>query len=157
MVPLALLPRLICKSYKTMFNPSDLDRVRYLHKLHPEHDFRKDRDSGGVDYLKRTLSMTHGVKRKSLLLHRRNDPRSGSRTDMATGLRTVNTGFDFSMEENGVALRRLQSNLSGMNEPVGGHKRRRSILRTIGKTIRRKKVPSTVVEEPEGALPPTKS
>ncbi|KAI0086431.1 phospholipid-translocating ATPase [Irpex rosettiformis] len=154
MIPLALLPRLVCKSYKMMFNPSDLDRVRYLHKLHPEHDFRQDRASGGVDYLKRTLSMTHGIKRKSLLAHKKNDIRTGSRTDMATGTRQTNTGFDFSMEENGVALKRLQSNLSGVNQPAGGHKRRRSILHTIGKTIRRKKVPSTVVEEPEAPFNP---
>ncbi|KAI0683336.1 phospholipid-translocating P-type ATPase, partial [Cytidiella melzeri] len=139
-IPLALLPRIACKSYKSMFHPSDLDRVRYLHKIDPDHDFRHDRDSGGVDYLKRVISMTHGVRRKSLLAPKQAGPRTGSRTDMATGMRTTNTGYDFSMEENGVALRRLQSNLSGINQPgVGGHKRRRSLLHSIGKTIRRKK------------------
>lgn len=147
-VPIALLPRLASKVYKFMFNPSDIDRVRYLHKLDPDHDFRQDRDVGGVDYLKRAVSTTHGVRRKSLLAHKQSTLRTGSRTDMATGLRSTNTGFDFSMEENGVALRRLQSNLSGVNQP-GVHKRRRSLLQSISRTIRRKKAPSTVVEEPE--------
>jgi phospholipid-translocating ATPase len=135
------------KAYKFVFNPSDLDRVRYLYKLHPEHDFRKDREAGGVQYIKRAVSTSRGVKRKSIITH--GGPRSASRTDMSTGLRSRGTGFDFSMEENGVALRRLQSNLSGANQPAGQHKRRRSILQSISRTIRRKKVPSTVPEESE--------
>jgi phospholipid-translocating ATPase len=40
------------------------------------------------------------------------DNRSASRTDMSTGLRSVHRGFNFAMEENGVAMRRMQSNLS---------------------------------------------
>lgn len=148
-VPLALLPRMIAKAYKFMFHPSDMDTVRYLHKLDPSHDFTRDREHGGVGYLKRAVSTTHGVRRMSLLQRKNSNLRTGSRTDMATGLRTTNTGFDFSMEENGVALRRLQSNLSGINQPTQTHKRRRSILHSIGRTIRRKKVPSTVSEESE--------
>lgn len=134
---------MIAKAYKFIFNPSDIDRVRYLHKLNPEHDFTRDREQGGVEYIKRSVSTSRGVRRKSLI-HR--GPRMGSRTDMATGTRTQNTGFDFSMEENGVALRRLQSNLSGMTQPPQ-HKRRRSLLQSISRTIRRKKAPSTVPEE----------
>jgi phospholipid-translocating ATPase len=41
-----------------------------------------------------------------------NEGRSGSRTDMSTGQRSIHRGFDFSTEENGVAIRRMQTNLS---------------------------------------------
>lgn len=148
-VPLALVPHIALKAYRFIFHPTDIETVRYLHKIDPGHDFGRDRENGGVDYLKRNVSMTRGVRRKSILQGAKSNPRMGSRTDMATGLRTTtNTGFDFSMEENGVALRRLQSNLSGV-QPAVHHKRRRSLLHSIGRTIRRKKVPSTVTEETE--------
>ncbi|GJE96419.1 phospholipid-translocating P-type ATPase [Phanerochaete sordida] len=147
MVPLALLPRVAAKAYKFIFYPSDIDRVRYLHKIDPQHDFSKDREQGGIAYIKRSVSTSRGVKRRSII-HRGPRAAMGSRTDMATGMRSHNTGFDFSMEENGVALRRLQSNLSGMQQPEQQHKRRRSLLSSLSRTIRRKKVPSTVAEEP---------
>lgn len=41
-----------------------------------------------------------------------NEGRSGSRTDMSTGQRSIHRGFNFSTEENGVAIRRMQTNLS---------------------------------------------
>ena len=144
MVPLALLPRLLFKAYKFSFNPSDIDRVRYLHKIQPDHDFRRDREAGGIAYIKRAVSTSRGVKRKSII---HQGPPQGSRIDLATGVRTRGTGYDFSMEEPGVALRRLQSNLSSTNLPASQHRRRKSILTSISRTIRRKKVPPTVPEE----------
>lgn len=36
----------------------------------------------------------------------------GSRTDMATGVQSVHRGFDFSQEEGGIAIQRIQTNLS---------------------------------------------
>ena len=150
-IPLALVPRLSLKAYKFMFYPSDMDRVRYLHKLYPDHDFAADRQFGGVSYLKNAVDTTRGVRRMSLI--RRSLPRThtGSRTDMSTGVRTAGpgTGFDFSMEENGPALRRLQSNLSGVSQPAQRNKRRRSLLRSLGRSVRRKKVPTTLPEEEE--------
>lgn len=148
-IPLALLPRFGAKAYRFIFNPSDIDRVRYLHKLDTDHDFSRDRQHGGISYLRRAVSTSRGVRRKSLI----HGPHAGSRTDMSTGLRSTNTGFDFSMEENGVALRRLQSNLSGVNQPPPQHKRRRTLMSSISRTIRRKKVPSTVQEERESEDP----
>lgn len=150
-IPLALVPRLALKAYKFMFYPSDMDRVRYLHKLYPDHDFAADRQFGGVTYLKGAVDTSRGVRRMSLI--RRSIPRThtGSRTDMATGVHTSGpgTGFDFSMEENGPALRRLQSNLSGVSQPSQRNKRRRSLLRPFGRSARRKKVPTTLPEEEE--------
>jgi phospholipid-translocating ATPase len=40
------------------------------------------------------------------------DMRMMSRTDMSTGLVTVDRGFDFATEEQGVEMRRVQTNLS---------------------------------------------
>lgn len=40
------------------------------------------------------------------------DVRAASRTDMATGIVSIDRGFDFATEEHGVAMRRMQSNLS---------------------------------------------
>ena len=143
-----MLPRFLFKAYKFMYHPSDIDRVRYLHKIQPDHDFVADRQLGGVNYLKRAVSTTRGVRRQSLLRRSmRRNVHTGSRIDLATGVRTAGagTGFDFSMEEGGPALRRLQSNLSGLSQPEP--KRRKSLLATFGRSIRRKKIPSTLPEE----------
>lgn len=40
------------------------------------------------------------------------DIRRQSRTDMSTGLVSVDRGFDFATEEHGVAMQRIQTNLS---------------------------------------------
>ena len=60
-------------------------------------------------------------------------------------------------EEGGPALRRLQSNLSGRSQPPVEHKRRRSLLRSIGKSIRRKRVPTTLREEDDDEVTPVAS
>lgn len=152
-----MLPRFLVKGYKFMFHPSDIDRVRYLYKLHPDHDFAADRQLGGINYLKRAVSTTHGVRRQSLLRRSMRRPLTGSRIDLASGLRSTGagTGFDFSMEESGPALRRLQSNLSGLSQPEP--KRRKSLLASFGRSIRRKKVPSPLREvDEEGSSTPLK-
>lgn len=51
----------------------------------------------------------------------------GSRTDMSTGIQSVHRGFDFSTEEHGVAMQRIQSNLS-----------EKRITRRFGKSLHRK-------------------
>ncbi|KAH8099600.1 phospholipid-translocating P-type ATPase [Cristinia sonorae] len=101
-VPIALLPRISAKAYKFIFFPSDIDRVRYIHKRDPNRDFARDKQNGGLKNLTRSPSSLRRARQSFL----------GSRTDMSTGMRSVSHGFDFDMEENGVALRRLQSNLS---------------------------------------------
>jgi phospholipid-translocating ATPase len=44
------------------------------------------------------------------------DIQSASRTDMATGLMSTERGFDFATEEGGVAIQRIQTNLSERRE-----------------------------------------
>lgn len=73
-----------------------------------------------------------------------------SRTDMSTGVRSVHRGFDFATEEDGVAMRRMQSNLSERRQssrhlPLDKQPtqipKRKSSLR-IFPSLRRKKPPT---------------
>ena len=74
-----------------------------------------------------------------------------SRTDMSTGIVSVDRGFDFATEENGVALQRMQSNLSERQQRMsstGKQKRRRRTLTvipsfTLPRSLRRKRPPTT--------------
>ena len=75
-----------------------------------------------------------------------------SQIDMATGLRSQSRGFDFATEENGVAMRRMQSNLSGRHPlaPIQERKRRPStLLKSIRRPLRRKKPPTPSEQLPE--------
>ncbi|TCD68462.1 hypothetical protein EIP91_010748 [Steccherinum ochraceum] len=152
-IPIALLPRLAAKAYKFLLFPSDVDRVRYLHKLDPNRDFTRDQKNGGLDDLMRQPSRPR--TRQSFV---------GNRTDMSTGTQSVSHGFDFSMEENGVALRRLQSNLSERQMERQPTKRRRmasSLMPhfSLPRSIRRKKPPMSPLrdevdpEDDEGHAP----
>ncbi|KAH9832873.1 phospholipid-translocating P-type ATPase [Rhodofomes roseus] len=152
-VVLALLPRFLAKAYKQSFDPSDLDRVRYLHKYYPDHDFSKDRLPSNPGNAK----VQPALRRKTTSASRRpwsNNLAAGSRTDMATGLQSPHRGFDFATEENGVALQRMQTNLS---EQQGKQrllfrrpKRNGSILQTFSlpRSLRRKKPPPSRLREP---------
>lgn len=153
MIPLALLPRYVAKAYKFLFMPSDLDRVRYIHKINPDHDFVKDRHRGGVAHLKRSFNHGRSSRRKS------KSHFNGSHTDMATGLRSVHRGFDFATEENGVALKRLQSNLSERQAMKTQRKGSLSLPHfSFPRSMRRKKPPLETVHDEEvvGSIPSTK-
>ncbi len=76
------------------------------------------------------------------------DLRSASRTDMSTGARSIHRGFDFSTEENGIAMRRLQSNLSerrassrnvAFTASEAPPKKQRSRVFSVGRSFLRKK------------------
>lgn len=159
-VVLALLPRFLAKAYQQAFNPTDLDKMRYLHKYEPDHDFSND----GPLY-PRNAKTQPSLKRKPTNASRRpysNSFAAGSRTDMATGLQAPHRGFDFATEENGgVALQRIQTNLS---EQQGKHrmsfrrpKRVGSLLPSFSlpRSLRRKKPPPsrlrTQVDSPESS------
>ncbi|OBZ69329.1 Phospholipid-transporting ATPase DNF1 [Grifola frondosa] len=60
---LALLPRYLAKAYKFCFNPSDMDRVRWQHKIDP-HTISLRRDTAGS-----RSSMVQGVVRVRALAH----------------------------------------------------------------------------------------
>ncbi|KAH9484429.1 Putative phospholipid-transporting ATPase C24B11.12c [Psilocybe cubensis] len=117
-VLLALLPRYLYKSWKFAFAPDDVDILRYIYKKDPQRDLAQElHDDGPLRAMKRPrpasmASHGHTESVTSLPVRPSMDLRSASRTDMSTGIRSQHRGFDFSTEENGVAMQRMQTNLS---------------------------------------------
>lgn len=129
----ALMPRYLAKAWKFGYMPDDIDIVRWNHTMHPERDIGKDAYYGGplsamqvLESLKRSTSIHEetphsrsprpvSIAESFATLDGRRpsmNPRGGSRTDMSTGMSSVHRGFDFATEEGGVAMRRIQTNLS---------------------------------------------
>ena len=113
--------------------PNDIDIVRWNRKLDPDRDLGHDAYfAAPIAAMRRSRSRRSTSTRRSTsrprsrpvsiashadsvaTLDRRlpTEPLTGSRTDMSTGMRSVHRGFDFATEEGGVAMRRMQSNLS---------------------------------------------
>lgn len=133
-VCVALLPRYVAKAWQFGFVPNDIDILRYIAKTDPHRDLARDAylDGRGLKAMKREVptdqddalsrrtsrsSYASVPPRTSNIRHPNQgsssaDVRSASRTDMSTGIRSVHRGFDFATEEGGVAMRRMQSNIS---------------------------------------------
>ncbi|KAF5369202.1 hypothetical protein D9615_009962 [Tricholomella constricta] len=119
---LSLAPRYLAKAWKFGFAPDDIDIMRYIRKMEPDRDLSKDAFAPGSSSLVRASSSrrTSRTSLASALPGRQSiDPRSGSRTDMSTGTRSIHRGFDFSTEEGGVAMQRMQTNLSERRQSRG--------------------------------------
>ncbi|KAF9818947.1 hypothetical protein IEO21_02361 [Rhodonia placenta] len=146
-VVLALLPRYLCKAYKFAFYPADVDRVRWLHKIDPNRDFSQYKETD-LQGLRRSASRRSTAMAKRPFTHF-----AGSHTDMSTGTRSQHRGFDFATEENGVALQRMQTNLSERQSERQKHpfRRRRngSLLPSFSlpRSLRRRR-PPPVPESP---------
>lgn len=114
---ISLTPRYLYKSWKFIYNPGDLETFQYLQNKYPGHDLssfsRAKQPATEMGVRRESIPASSVV---SLEPHRfarpSGDVRSPSRTDMATGLTSVDRGFDFATEEHGVEMRRMQSNLS---------------------------------------------
>ncbi|KAJ6490741.1 hypothetical protein C8R47DRAFT_1123410 [Mycena vitilis] len=126
-VVLALLPRYLFRAWEFGFHPHDIDILRYIRKTEPSRDIETEAQVGhgaaALAALRRAPSNVSRVTSRSSvgsmpqhLPRRSTDLRTASRTDMSTGLRSVHRGFDFATEENGVAMRRMQSNLSEVRQ-----------------------------------------
>ncbi|KAJ7574583.1 hypothetical protein C8J56DRAFT_1172699 [Mycena floridula] len=120
-VVIALLPRYIAMAWKFCYNPDDIDIMRYIRKYEPERDPAEAHKASALTAMKNHPASASVISRRTSrssvgsVPHRSRpsmDIRSVSRTDMSTGLRSVHRGFDFATEEGGVAMRRMQSNLS---------------------------------------------
>ncbi|RDB22204.1 putative phospholipid-transporting ATPase C24B11.12c [Hypsizygus marmoreus] len=115
---LALLPRYVAKAWKFGFTPDDIDTMRYIAKVDPHRDLTTEAFiSRSIRPLGRTGSVvsrttSHAGSIASMRPRPSIDPRTASRTDMSTGVRSVHRGFDFATEEGGVAMQRMQTNLS---------------------------------------------
>ncbi|KAL1664577.1 hypothetical protein GGF50DRAFT_101685 [Schizophyllum commune] len=113
---LCLLPRYIYQAVKFGYFPDDFDIVQYMQKVDPNRNYEDCRQPAShLAHLRRTTSRASQASRAGSVasaVRPPMDPRVSSRTDMATGMRSVHRGFDFATEENGVAMRRIQTNLS---------------------------------------------
>ncbi|KAK7455126.1 hypothetical protein VKT23_010997 [Stygiomarasmius scandens] len=140
-IVLALAPRYIAKAWKFGFAPDDIDIMRWQVKVDPhnknyaQYAFTHDDGLDGLrphgrepsEAISRRTSRTDSVvsmpagpasasaSRHSIRPHPNQSMisvRSASRTDMATGIRSVHRGFDFSTEEGGHTIQRMQTDLS---------------------------------------------
>lgn len=160
---IALLPRFILNAYRVLYRPNDIDILRIVHKETPDIDLEHDPLAGGrwssdgvlkpYDTIGSTTAHSHPRRqsRREEDLYPLQDRRptmgvnrnTGTRTDMSTGLPMTDRGFDFSTEEGGVAIRRIQTNLSEQFDPATGRKRngggnvRRRASRFIPSSLRR--------------------
>ncbi|KAI6045617.1 hypothetical protein EDC04DRAFT_2865155 [Pisolithus marmoratus] len=170
-VAISLLPRYLCRAWQLGYAPGDLEILRYVRKKHPDLDIAKAGRLGPHDQHSRTsarrrsssrmprpLSLTsivggtptdRSVDHTSADHSRPQDVRRASHTDMSTGVRSVHRGFDFATEEGGVAVRRIQTNLSERWQssrylPLGEVQpsvKKKSSIR-IFSSLRRKKPPT---------------
>lgn len=151
----AIAPRYLAKAWKFGFAPDDIDILRWIHKMEPHRNVARDsRLMGGLSALKRPQYAASRASRGESIGDVSFDPRrpsfeqrSASRTDMATGVRSIHRGFDFATEENGVAMRRMQTNLSERRQssrnltlPSDGRRRGGSISRVM--SLLKRKPPS---------------
>ncbi|KAJ7068197.1 phospholipid-translocating ATPase [Mycena amicta] len=122
---LSFTPRYLIKAWKFGYSPSDIDIIRWMSLKDPSRDLRNLNVRGRVLAAMRPRPASVAASRASRRTSRTGsittlerprmsiDIRSASTTDMATGLVSVDRGFDFATEEGGgVALRRMQTNLS---------------------------------------------
>lgn len=152
-VIVALAPRYIFRAIQTTYYPTDLDILRYNRKYRPEIDVTAGAYTGNrLAELKRSASRTSRTSRASRVSASGTqgrpsmDPRMASRTDMASGMRSVHRGFDFITEEpGGVAMRRIQTNLSERRTSqlnLSRPRRSTTLLRTLRLSMSRKKRPT---------------
>lgn len=163
----AMAPRYLYKSYKFIFNPNDLDILRWAKKIDPNRDFSKDARMGGqLDHLKppprsgisSALGSTVPSRRSTFDGERQAAPslRTASRTDMSTGLRSTHRGFGFAVEEGGPAMRRLQSNLSAprpsessLHQGLGATTKQKLSFASLRKSLKKRRPRTTSTEGQE--------
>ncbi|EKM82413.1 hypothetical protein AGABI1DRAFT_117898 [Agaricus bisporus var. burnettii JB137-S8] len=134
---LAMAPKYLLRGWQFIFRPSDIDIIRWISLKEPDRDLSQLAPSEGVGStlkgmleaqasLRSTPSLVSrsGSRRSSVISiePRLNKNRSASRMDMATGTTSVDRGFDFATEEGGVAIQRIQTNLSERRENMRARK-----------------------------------
>lgn len=135
---LALLPRYLYMAWSFGFNPNDLDILNWNYKLRPNMDLIHEAYLRQGEKEEARPPITPVTPHSATSAGPLGRPSMhASQIDMSTGLRSQSRGYDFAQEENGVAIRRIQSNLSGVSPspqaPVKG--RGNAVLRSI---LRRK-------------------
>lgn len=143
-----MLPRYMLKAWKFGFAPDDFDIMRYIHKEHPPEatlnyhlPLKSLSRSGSLGSKIGSQKVTPSDSAASLRPKPSIDFRTASRTDMSTGERSFHRGFDFSTEENSVAVRRMQTNLSEHRLP-----RPLSSMLSVRRAFLKKKPPPSKVD-----------
>ncbi|EIN07067.1 phospholipid-translocating ATPase [Punctularia strigosozonata HHB-11173 SS5] len=141
---LAMLPRYLFKAYKAVYDPTDLDIMRYNRKYESAAQIKKEAHQEVHPLQNLRRNSYHSSVNGPSPIRPSVDARLGSRTDMSTGMRSVHRGFDFATEEDGVAMRRIQTNLSerrqsNLNLPATQRRKKKGPLLSMRRTIRRKR------------------
>ena len=126
------------------FNPNDLDILNWNYKLKPDMDLIHEAYlHSGKQEEDRILDAASPRSESPVPLGRPSmQAGGGSQIDMSTGLRSQSRGYSFAQEENGVAMRRMQSNLSGALPFTSTRKSRgTTLLRYIRHPRHRKQPP----------------
>jgi hypothetical protein len=119
------------------FNPNDLDILNWNYKMKPDMDFIHEAYLHSKGLEDRILDPATPRSESPGPLGR--PSMQGSQIDMSTGMRSQSRGYSFAQEENGAAMRRMQSNLSGALPLATGRKHRgTALLRSIRHPLRRK-------------------
>ncbi|CAE6428267.1 hypothetical protein ACGC1H_000702 [Rhizoctonia solani] len=145
---LALAPRYISKTLRLIEFSNDIDIMRIIRARDPNVDVAHHPKLGGHFEEKAADARASADSYPPRRTHSRQPTLHslGSRTDMATGVRsTGNRGFDFCSEEGGVAIRRMQSNISerqrarfeGMSDDEDDGRKRKGSLRILPAAMRR--------------------
>ncbi|KAH9043367.1 phospholipid-translocating P-type ATPase [Lactarius pseudohatsudake] len=145
-VLLALLPRYLYMAWSFGFQPNDLDILNWNFKFKPDMDLihgaylrHEEEEEARPPITPITPTTPHSASAAA------GGPLGrpsfhASQIDMSTGVRSQSRGYDFAQEENGVAMRRMQSNLSGaVPSPLAQTKGRgNTLLRSFRNPLRRK-------------------
>lgn len=166
----SLAPRYIANAWSFGFNPGDIETFQLLQKNFPGRDLssfsRPNQQAPALGMAERRRasisSRRNSVADSIATLDQRFgrpsvDLRTASRNDMATGITSTDRGFDFATEEDGVAMRRVQTNLSerrmskqSLTRPSGSRKGKdviHGVLSLPRAFSRRKPAPQAI--EPE--------
>ncbi|KAL0067071.1 hypothetical protein AAF712_005858 [Marasmius tenuissimus] len=152
-IALALAPRYLAKYYSFTYRPNDIDIMRWIRKTDPDRkDYSLDAFTSGLSAMRRQPTREQSLHSRRSVESSRSIPApaatsrprlpnqssvsvSASRMDMSTGLRSTHRGFDFNTEEGGVAMRRIQSNLTGSRRNVSGEPARKTSHRRMTRVL----------------------
>lgn len=147
-VVLSLAPSYLYKAWTFGFHPNDLDILNWNYKIRPNMDIIRE----AILYGEPEQDVNGGMQEPTTPHSTRSAGPSGrpsmqgSHIDMSTGLRSQSRGYSFAQEDGGVAMRRMQSNLSGVlptESPAGGRRHRGTKLLESIRHPRRRKQPPT--------------
>jgi len=132
------------------YGPNDIEILRSAMKLNPDMDLVAEAKMDGTLVAMRRqypASVRSGSFASFPPAEASSVPNvvptmSASQVDMSTGIRSRHRGFDFATEENGVAMRRIQTNLSERRTSS------RQLAQTMAHTPKRKKLLSLLKRKP---------